>query len=168
MQRLGNVPDQGFRTDLAAFCTVGSGNGRANGVTVNDRGDNPAIENMQRALCMLRLWLAGTDRFITRPIALDLQAVLVDISTAPAIVSWDVILECLYLLALLTADALLAIARVLYCAPILPGSTRICKGDRPHNTGGFIFADHLPHPWVQRITQTIANQVDREGGQEDE
>ena len=69
---------------------------------------------------------------------------------------------------LLTADALLAIARVLYCAPILPGSTRICKGDRPHNTGGFIFADHLPHPWVQRITQTIANQVDREGGQEDE
>ena len=67
-------------------------------MAVNDSGYNPTVDDMCRAGCMVWLGLPGADRLITGPVALYLQAVLVDTPAAPAIVSWDVVLErlCLY------------------------------------------------------------------------
>ena len=89
-----DTPDAGLAIHGTLLDTVMAGDCKAHGVTVDDGGDNAAVEDVFRPRGVLWRGPPDADSFIAVPLTLDLQTLLVERSTPPAMISWDEVLEC--------------------------------------------------------------------------
>jgi hypothetical protein len=64
-------------------------------VAIDYHGDDPTIEHVLWACHMGELRAPHADRFVTGPVALDLEAIRVERAAAPAMVIFDRILKSL-------------------------------------------------------------------------
>src|SRR5580700_2410682 len=87
------MPDFGVRSDLSPFALVGIGDSCADAMTVQQRGDDPAVQEMPRSSRELVARSPLGDGKLAVPVALELEARWVIRSTSPAVVVPHPILE---------------------------------------------------------------------------
>src|SRR5580692_6991044 len=78
------MPDFGVGSDLSLFPLVGIGDRRADAMTVQQRGDDPAVQEMPRSSRELIARSPLSDGKLAVPVALEVETCWVIRSTSPA------------------------------------------------------------------------------------